>query len=415
MSLAEGVQARIAYKKYSTGVMQSNSQPVSSVDPTASAGQVLRRVGSSLKLAIDSYQSAEIRTDRQIADFRHGTKRVTGSITGEISPGTYWDFIEASMRGTEEAAITAGPTDFTSVAADHTTSAFTLGGGNPVTKGFRTGMVVRFTGLSDADNNSKNFVILGFSNSNNRTVTVSPAPDTMTADTSFAMVSVGKRVFVPATGHVSRKFAIEEYHGDIDRARLFTECRAAGFTFTLPASGMSTCEFPFMGRDMELYESTNAPFFTSPTDVGTTGILAAVNGLLQVNGSTLGVVTGLSIKMDLSPSSDAVVGQDFVPEVFLGRANVTGQVTAMLEDFDLINNFIDEDEVSILAYLTSSNVSAADAMTILLPRVKFSDADVALQGEGAQTLTIPFQALKSSTSSVGIEATTIQICDTAGV
>src|SRR5262245_49358224 len=143
MTIAENVSARVAYKAYATGVISSNSQPVSSVDPGATGAQALRRVTSTLKLGKDTYTSAEIRTDRQISDFRHGIKRATGGIiSGELSPGTYWDFFEASLRGTAAVAATASQTDFTSVSADNATSKFTFTAGNPATK-FRIGSIVR--------------------------------------------------------------------------------------------------------------------------------------------------------------------------------------------------------------------------------------------------------------------------------
>lgn len=412
MTVAEGVSGRISYKAYASGVIASNAKAVSSSDLGASGAQILRRVSSSLKLAKDTYQSAEVRSDRQIADFRHGTRRVTGSVSGEFSPQTYGDLFQAAFRGTWAAAISASEADFTSAAADNATSKFTFAAGNPVTKGFRVGMVIRFGSLSDADNNSKNFLILSFGGTSNREVTVYPAPDTMSADTAFTVASIGKSLVVPSSSFVSRKLGFEIYNEDIDIARLFTECRVGGFTLQLPASGMGTVEFPVMGRDMEVYETSGAPFFTSPTAETTTGIFAAVNGLLRVNGSVQGVVTGLNIQMNLNPSSDAVVGQNFVPEIFLGRANVTGQVTALLEDADLINNFVDEDEIDILAYLTTTNDSNTPAASIYLPRVKFGDADVGLSGEQGQPITLPFQALKYVGAGAGIEGTTIQICDT---
>ena len=414
MSIAEGVQAQVAYKAYSSGVITANALATSSSDPGASSAQVLRRVASSLKLAKDTYQSAEMRAARQIADFRHGVKRVTGAVSGEFSPGTYMDFFEAACRGTRAAAVTASEADFTSVAADNATSKFTFASGNPVTKGFRVGNVLRFTGMSDTDNNSKNFVILSFGGTQNRDVTVYPAPDTMSADTAFNVASTGKSIIVPSSGFVSRKFGFEHYFSDLDIAHLFTECRIGGFNIQLPPTGMSTVEFPVMGRNMERYATSAAPFFTSPTAAGTTGVLAAVNGLLQVGGTTVGVVTGLSMQMDMSPSSDPVVGQNFVPEIFLGRANITGQVTAMFQDDTLIGNFINENEVSILAYLTTSTDVNSPAVTIFLPRVKFGDGTPPVQGEGAQIITLPFQALKSTSveATTGIPATTFQMCDT---
>jgi hypothetical protein len=234
----------------------------------------------------------------------------------------------------------------------------------------------------------------------------------MSADTDFDLTTAGRQLIVPSSGFVSRKFGFEHYFSDLDISHLFTECRIGGFTLQLPPTGLATIEIPVMGRSMEPYETSGAPFFTSPTDPGAMGIFAAVNGLLQVGGSTVGVVTGLNIQMNLNPSSDAVVGQNFVPEIFLDTADVTGQVTAMLQDNTLINDFVNETEVSILAYLTTTSDPDTPAATILLPRVKFGDAPVAVQGGGAQIITLPFQALKYAGSAAGIENTTIQICDT---
>lgn len=415
MPLAEGVSASIRYKAYSTGVITANTEPTSTADPGQSGGQILRRVASTLKLGKDTYQSNEIASHRQLSDFRHGTRRVSGNISGEFSPLTYKDFLEASFRGTWAAAVSASQADFTSVAADNTTSKFTFASGDPVTKGYRVGMVIQFASLSDADNNAKNFVILAFSSASNRDVTVYPAPDTMGADSAFTMASVGKTLIVPASSHVSRKFGIEIFNDDIDVSRLFTECRLGGFNMQLPATGLATIEFPTTGRDMELRSgSTNVPFFTAPASETTTGIFAAVNGLIRVNGVNQGVITGMNVQMNLNPSADPVVGQNFVPEVFLGRALVTGQLTAFFEDGSLVNNFVNEDEIAIIAYLTTSNAIGAPANVIYMPRVKFGDADIALAGEGGQQITMPYQALKSGTTAAtsGIEDTTIQIADT---
>lgn len=411
MSLAEGVQARIARKFYASGVITPGSEPTPSSSPGASGAQVLRRVGSTLSLAKDTYQSSEVRTDRQITDFRHGTRRVTGNITGELSPLTYADEFEALFRGTWGSGVTLGPSDVTSITCDNSTAKVTLGSGDPIALGLRVGDIIRFTGLADADNNSKNFLVLAFGGTGNRDLTVYPAPDTMSPDTSFSLVAK-PRLIIPSTGFVSRLAAYEIYNEDIDVARLFTECRVGSCRLQLPASGMTTVEFGLMGRNQWNYEATNAPFFTSPTDATTTGVTAAVNGLLRVGGATQAVVTGIDLTIDLSPSSEAVVGTDLVPEIFLGRANVTGQFTAFFDSLDLINNFIDEDEIELLVKLDSSSAAAAQAISIYLPRIKLGDASVATQGEGGQVVTFPFQALKYQGSAAGVDQTTIAMVDT---
>lgn len=414
MSLAEGVSASIRYKAYASGAISSNSQPTSSSDPGASGGQLLRRVSSSLKLAKDTYQSAEVRTDRQIQDFRHGVKRVTGSISGEFSPATYFDFIEAALRGTASAAgaIALAEADLTSLAADNSTSKFTAASGDPVALGLRIGDYFVLANMSTAANNRR-FMITGFGGTSNREISVYPAPTTQSADTDFDLTTVGQSIFAPSSSFVSRKFAIEIYNSDVDMSRLYTECRVGGFNIQLPATGMGTIEIPMMGRDMEVASGGSAPFFGSPSAETSTGLIAAVNGLLRVGGSTVGVVTGLNVQLDLSPSSDPVVGQNFVPEIFLGRANVTGQMTAFLENATLLNAFKNESEISVLADLVTDTSETQDGISIYLPRIKLGDADIATAGEGGQAITMPFQALKASGSVAGDEATTIRICDTA--
>ncbi|MPZ41309.1 MAG: hypothetical protein GEU95_25335 [Rhizobiales bacterium] len=412
MSLAEGVSARIAYKPYATGEITPGVEPDITVDPGADGGQILRRVSSSLTLNKDTYQSNEIRSDRQIADFRHGVKRPQGNISGELSPLTYGDFFQAACRGTWAVGVSLTESALTSVAADNATSKFTFGGGDPIALGLRVGHVVRFTDATS--NDGENFVILGFGGTGNREVTVYPAPETQAADTAFTVTSAGKRLIVPSSGFVSRKFAIEIWNQDVDVARVFTECRCGGFNVQLPPTGLGTVDFDFMGRNMKPFSGVDAPFFTSPAAETTTGLVASVNGLLRVSGETVAVVTGLNIQMQLNPSADPVIGSDLVPEIFLGRANVTGQMTAFFENVDLINDFVNESEIEILAYLTTNNALNAPALTFYLPRVKLGGADLQTQGEGGQAITLPYQALKSTAveASTGIPSTTIQIIDT---
>ena len=236
--------------------------------------------------------------------------------------------------------------------------------------------------------------------------------------TTFSVTSngtTGKAVFMPTSSFVSRKFGIEVNNNDVDISRLFTECRVGGFSWKLPATGMATCDIPMMGRDMETYTGASAPFFTAPTAATTTGIFAAVNGLLMVGGVAVGVVTGLDINLNLNPTSDAVVGQNFVPEIFLGRANVTGNVTAFFQDLTMINYFKNETSVSILAYLTTTSTQPAPAMSIYLPKVKFGDGNVGDSGESGQSITLPFQALLADGLTTGDESTTMRVVDTQAV
>jgi hypothetical protein len=413
MSLAESISERLSYKAHSSGVITAGSEPTLSSNPGASGAQQLRFVDHNLSITKDNYQSNEKRTDRQISDFRHGTKRAPANLNGLLSPNTYGDLLEAAFRGTWAAAVVTGDqSDFTSAAADATLSTITFAGGNPHNEGFRVGDVVRFTDLSAAANNSTNFVILAMGGTSTRTWTVYPAPTTMTADTSFSLTTVGRSLYVPSSSHVSRLFAFESYQEDLDSAEVFSECRIGGFTLGLPATGNVTCGFNILGRNRTIFSSTNSPFFTSPTAQTTTGICAAVNGLLRVNGENLGVVTALNLTFDATPQGPAVVGTNLIPEIFLGAANVTGDFSAFFEDTSLVEAFDDETEIELLVYLTTSSDAAAEAITIYLPRIKLGGATKTDDASGGKIIAYPFQALKLATAADGKEATTIRITDT---
>lgn len=413
MSIGEGVQARLAYKKYASGVIASNALAVSGTDLGASGGQVLRRTESTLELKADSYPSAEVREDQQVVDDRQGSVYVDGSVTGEWSPGTYADLLEASFRGTWADAITANQSDFTSAALD-ISGTVTFAGGDPVAKGFRVGMQIQFSGLATAGNNGVNFTILGFGGSNNRVLTVFPKPTTESADTSFTVTSVGKSLILPArqTDNVNRKFAFEHFHPDLGSGfyKLFTECRVGGFKLNLPATGNCTIENMVRGRFMET--GTAGAFFTAPGDETGTGIFNAVNGLLRVGGSIVGVVTGLQINMDRQLTSTAVVGQKFHPEIHVQTAAVSGQITAQLTDGTFFDDFKNESEIDLLAQVVTSSAVNADANIVYCPRIKLSSASNPLQGTAAQTITANYTALRYVGNTPGVPSTTIQIVDT---
>jgi hypothetical protein len=417
MPISEGVQSRIVYKAYSSGSITANSEPNTATDPGTSGGQVLRRVSSSLNLVKDSYQSEEIRTDRQIADFRHGLRRVEGSISGELSPGTQFELLVAAHRDSAVSSLSLSNTQFTSVTSDNSTSAFVFTAGDPVTSGLRVGDIIRFGTLAETANNDRNFVIRSFGGTSNRTVTVSPAPTTdAVADTTFTVTRPGKTTIVPASSFTARKFGIEEYREDLDLSRLFTECRVSGYSMSLPATGLSTVEIPFMGRNAVSLSAGSAPYFTAPTAATTTSACASANGLIlspDAGSSPLGIVTGIDIALDLEAEMQAVINQNIAPEIFLGRANVTGTVSAFVEDFALFNAFLNESELQLIVRVDSGSAANADAICIYLPRVKLGGADMPLSGANGQTISLPFQALRYTGSAAGRDTTTIRIHDTA--
>ena len=65
--------------------------------PTTPVPYNLRTTGFGLQLSKNSFQSEEIRSDRQISDMRHGMFSVAGDIPVEMSYGAFDDLIAAAM------------------------------------------------------------------------------------------------------------------------------------------------------------------------------------------------------------------------------------------------------------------------------------------------------------------------------
>jgi hypothetical protein len=91
---------------------------------------------------------------------------------------------------------------------------------------------------------------------------------------------------------------------------------------------------------------------------------------------------------------------------------MTGTVTAFLDSQDLINDFINETELSMLFTLNATSAPDSPAMSIYLPRLKFGTAAVNLTGEGGQSVSLNVQALKYVGNAPGVPHTTVVIHDT---
>lgn len=400
MAIATGVAKQLRYKAEVTW----------GTAPGASSAQLLRRVTSTLGLKKQTYQSNEVRSDYQIADFRHGVRSVEGSINGELSPGTYKDFFAAAVR--KAFATTTAMTGLSvTVAGSGPTYTVARGSGSFLTDGVKAGDVVRLTaGSFNAANLNKNLLVISLVAA---TLTVMPLNGVaLVAEGPIASATVtvpGKRAWVPTSSHTDNSFSIEHWHADVAQSELFTGCKVSQLDLSLPPTGIATIGMNFMGKDET---DATAEYFTTPTAETSTGVLAAVNGLLIAQGSAIALLTGLEVSIAGGHTAEPVVGSNTYPDIIEGRVRVTGQFTALFTDAVLRNYFINETEVSLVAVLSATNAAAADFIGISLPRIKVGSADKD-DGEKAIIQTHSFQALYNSSGGAGTssEASTIVIQD----
>lgn len=400
MAIATGVAKQIRVKAESTW----------GTAPGASGAQLLRRVSSNLDLKKATYESAEIRADYQVSDFRHGVRSVDGTISGEPSPGTYQMFLDAACRRAST-AVTAITSLSLTIAASGSNYTVTRSAGDFLTGGIRAGMVVAITAGS-VNANTLNARLLVIS-ATSTVLTVSPLNGaTLTAEGPIASCTLtvpGKYTYVPTSGHTDPSFSIEHWFSDISKSELFTGCKVNTVGLQLPPSGIAKVDFGFMGKDIT---TATSAYYTSPTAATTSGVLAAVNGIVSIGGTRVATLTGLTININGGMTADAVVGSNTYPDIFEGRVRVSGQFTAYFEDTTLRDLFINETEAELLAVFSTSNDKTAEFMSFALPRIKTGGASKD-DGEKGIVQTIPFTALIPATGGSGYdnEQTTLMIHD----
>lgn len=406
MSLANSVQRRLAYKSYTSAAISSGSPRDVSSDPGSSGGQILRFLpGNGIGgLQKSNFRSQENRGDQQIYDFRHGSRTAPINIQGELSPKTYQDLMAGVLRSSWASATSKTESDFTSMTIS--SGVATVGASTWAAQGFRVGDVVRFSNMSVAANNSKNFQIIGLSGT---AATLYPAPDDNTSDTAFTVATVGRKVIAPSSP-TAALFLFEEYFADLDLAFLHKECRLGQMQISMPAEGIVTCGFTGLGRDTERLASGSSPFFASPTAATTTNLLTSQGGQILVAGTSYATITSMNLNINIGTNSRPAAFTEYHPEIFTGMLDVTGSLTTYFESTTLPGYFDSETECEIAMMLTDSTSDAAEFISIFLPRVKFGGAQFGDEAQNGIPVTMPFQALLKATAT-GYDATTIGIQD----
>ena len=426
--------------------------------------RMLRRVTSNIDLKKASYSSNEIRTDAQLADFRHGGVSVEGSINGELSGRTYQELMGAVLRKdfttSISKSITTGATiaSTTIVGVDAGTAAvITFAAANDLaltgsaSTALRTGDIIWFEtiGGTYAANALCPLLVLDINTTTNAIIVVPVAkPANWTSITTSSTIGVvkyevlGKKAYIPLTGHTKYSFQFEHFYKDISptttgagsanypQSEIFVGCRPTQMAIKLPATGLATCDFTIMGQRMKtpsdytaqaswegqksiLQNVTNE----APIDSAIDPIFSAAVGSIYMKDKAtnamqkVGLITAFDYTVNGNGSKADVVGSDQTPDIFLGKLSVSGNLSIYFQDTVWRDVFYKEQEASLIAVFTSNSVgdSSTKFMSMVMPRIKTGGASKD-DGDKGLIMTVPFTALLGDGTS-GFEATTLQIQD----
>jgi hypothetical protein len=388
----------------------------------AGSARSMRRVTSTLDLTKATFQSAEIIESQQRRDMRHGVKATGGSLTGELSVGTYQQIFESVLRQGVQAGGQAGPlNNVVTAATGERTGTLTRGAGSWLADGFKIGDVVNVNGYTAPGdvNNNRLVMVVGLTAQIMTVLTLNAsAVVAKAAGDPLTVTMVGKKTYIPATGHTRDYYTVEHWFGDIGESEVFRDTVFTGFTVGLPPTGMATVEFPMMGLNMI---TAQAQYFLNPAPPSTGANLASVNGALIINGQLAGLVTGMTIVANGNyayPSGDGIVGSNERPDILPGPLDVTGQMTVLFTSGYFRDLFINETEASAAMVMTADNSANPQFAAFVMSRIKYTGASKDDTNTGL-TLTMPYTALENVSALAGAAQpnlqTTISIQDSAFV
>ena len=379
------------------------------IAPAGAAGSAksMRRVTSTLNKTKAAYSSAEVLESQQVRDMRHGVISTGGTLSGELSVGTYQQQFESVLRQLVQPVVASGAVNTVTAASTSAgpaplpqTGTFTRTAGSWLTDGFKIGDVVNSTGWTagGVGNNDQYMVIVNLTALVMTLLVLDKTPIVAkAAGDPVVVTTVGKKTWVPATGQIRDYYTIEHWFGDIGQSEVFPDAVFTGANVALPPSGMATVEFPIMGLNMI---TGQLQYFTAPAAPSAGGILASVNGALIINGNVVGLVTGLTLAITGNyayPAGDGVVGSNLRPDILPGVLGVTGQMTVLFSDAVYRDMFLNEEEAAVAVVLTADSSAKPGFTAFALPRVKYSGADKDDTATG-MTLTMPFTALEQVTN-----------------
>lgn len=382
------------------------------VAPAAGSGRLVRRVTCDIATDKEAFKSSELRPSYQLSDLRHGLISSKGTLTGEPSPGSHSDLIASSLRKAFVAGATTG--SIITVAATVGAPHFVRSAGSFLSDGFKVGDIVRWSGwaTTGVPNNARNYIILALTATQMTVADPGSATGTVAAKIAGDSVTCtvfGKKSFIPLTGHLDESYSVERFYNDITQGELFLGVKVGGFSMKYAAGSMGNLSIPLMGAG---YLNAAGQYYTAPTAVSTTPVLAGNNGGLLMAGGAIAYIRELGVTVDNALSNVPVIGSNTIQGIVQGPITVNGNLVAYFQDAAMRDYFLNETEVSIIFSAQTSSALTADFIQVCMPRCKFLNADKP-DGPGVIAMPLSFQALENGSGGTGFssENTSISVQD----
>ena len=320
--------------------------------------QTLRTTGESLNHDMNTTTSQEMRSDRQISDIARIGLSASGDISFEVAYNSHEQLMRSALLDSawgDEVKISAAQTiSFDST--DNSISDSDSGFGDYTNNGW-----VKVTGADSSGNNSTFKIVTATS------AKLVVKGGTLTTETAGAAITVQQGAEI-VNGTSLASWNIEKDFEDLSSVlSLFLGMCINTMNIDVPADGIMTGSFGFMGSEETSITATNA---SSYTDAETTQVMTGANHVPKfLEDYTSSGILSLGFALNNNLRVRQQVGTLGVVSVGTGVVEVTGTVTRHFETAALYNKFLDQTTTSLAVVCRDS---VGNQYVIELPQVKIT-------------------------------------------
>lgn len=328
MPVETGNLARLAYVQES----------VFGTTPATPTGQIIRQKSFSLDADRNYIDNMELRADSMVATGRGGALRGKGSLSGQVSYGTYDDFFAAALGcfgwNTNVVKIKASiPSTAATIAIVASTKTFTRAdGGSFITDGFAVGDFIRTSGFTAGGNNST-FVISTI------------AALVITCTTATGLVDEAANPLGKIALNTRPSFTMEKQHLVNGIFFPFLGCVVDGFELSGKVNAAVEVKFDFITKSVGT--EANATLFTTTTAGNTNALMTSWDGTVKKDTIALANVVGWTIKSTRNLDQAEVVGSSVLYDIQPKTQKVTGSMELYFADYALYTAMRSETDVAL--------------------------------------------------------------------
>ena len=403
----------MAYASNAFGQLRYIPEVTAGVTPGAGNAINLRQTGPTMKAAIASVKSEEIRADRLSTGSTNTDLNIDGGFNFELSGKEYDPFLcgllgQASFTHFGVAGLGAAiPTSCTTTSNSITAGAATSGAS--IFTNIANGSWFKVVAPVAASTAVKDYFADKWFKALSTTTTVI----TLDASTPIAAPGIGAlgvdyRISQSAiaNGSTISTFSLEYALTDITQFLTYTGMQVNTFDLNLDVGAIAKGSFGFIGRGHTMQGTTLLP--GSPVASNSLEVMNSVSdlGAIYENGTSVLGATSFIKSMKLSVNNNAraqkALGIFGSVGVGLGELALSGTMDVYLEDAAYYTKWLAGTTTSLSVGMADG---AGNGYMIDLDKIKFTDGGLGMTGRDDVMLSLPFEAYYSATAGRGIRIT----------